>query len=406
MKRYKILIAGLAMLSALLVGCSAGEQSTPTPTPALEFASLIAITGEVLPARRATVSPQRSGAVAAVEVEPGDVVAAGDLLVQLDPTDAQLAVRRAEAALDGAQERLGQIQAEPLQARRSEAEAELDAAEAALSQAAARLDQLQAGAVETEIATARVRVREAEIDRFAAYHEHKDTMECRKITLPDGSERKICPLLGPPEERARYALQAADEQLDAAHARLTALNRGSDERLQGAEASVIETAARRDAAQARLNVVESGATEEEIAVRETEVDAARVALESARLTLTRTQVRVPITGTIGRVNVSEGELAAPGQPIVEIGDLDTLRVETTDLGELDVALVQIGQGVTITFDALPDAVSSGRVTRIAPKADSEAGGVAYTTIIELDEIHPQLRWGMTAFVDIEIQQEE
>jgi hypothetical protein len=35
-------------------------------------------------------------------------------------------------------------------------------------------------------------------------------------------------------------------------------------------------------------------------------------------------------------------------------------------------------------------------------AASGTGGVHYTVIIELDEMHPALRWGMTAFVDIEV----
>jgi len=56
--------------------------------------------------------------------------------------------------------------------------------------------------------------------------------------------------------------------------------------------------------------------------------------------------------------------------------------------------------VTITFDALPGAVTQGRVTRIAPRA-SAGSGVNYTVWIQLDEVPDGLMWGMTAFVDIE-----
>jgi hypothetical protein len=32
-----------------------------------------------------------------------------------------------------------------------------------------------------------------------------------------------------------------------------------------------------------------------------------------------------------------------------------------------------------------------------------AGGVHYTVVIVLDETDPAIRWGMTAFVDIEVE---
>jgi multidrug efflux pump subunit AcrA (membrane-fusion protein) len=83
-----------------------------------------------------------------------------------------------------------------------------------------------------------------------------------------------------------------------------------------------------------------------------------------------------------------------------LADLEHLRVETTDLSEVDIAQVAVGDLVAVTFDALPDVEVAGQVTRIAPKAD-EGSGVNYKVIVELDEIPAQLRWGMTAFVDIE-----
>jgi hypothetical protein len=34
-------------------------------------------------------------------------------------------------------------------------------------------------------------------------------------------------------------------------------------------------------------------------------------------------------------------------------------------------------------------------------AESDGGGVNYTAIVEFQELAPAIRWGMTAFVDIE-----
>ena len=85
-----------------------------------------------------------------------------------------------------------------------------------------------------------------------------------------------------------------------------------------------------------------------------------------------------------------------------MADLENLRVETTDLNEIDVAQIEIGDKAIVTFDALPDVVVEGEVTRVAQKA-AEGSGVNYTVVILLDEIPEKLRWGMTAFVDIEVE---
>jgi multidrug resistance efflux pump len=120
--------------------------------------------------------------------------------------------------------------------------------------------------------------------------------------------------------------------------------------------------------------------------------------------LERCEVRAPFAGTVGAVNVRVGELIASGQPLITLGDLTTLRVETTDLDEIDVARVAVGQQADVTFDALPERVFTGRVVRISPMAEPGTGGVNYTVILELDELDPVIRWGMTAFVDIEVDQ--
>ncbi|MBN1812964.1 MAG: efflux RND transporter periplasmic adaptor subunit, partial [Anaerolineae bacterium] len=132
------------------------------------------------------------------------------------------------------------------------------------------------------------------------------------------------------------------------------------------------------------------------------VTQAEAALEAARVALERCEIRAPFAGAVGAVSVRAGELVAPGQPLVTLGDLSTLRVETTDLDEIDVARVAVGQRATITFDALGERVFTGRVTRISPMPEPGAGGVNYTVVLELDELDPAIRWGMTAFVDIEV----
>lgn len=124
---------------------------------------------------------------------------------------------------------------------------------------------------------------------------------------------------------------------------------------------------------------------------------ARLNLEVARAALDKMVVTAPFDGTINRVFVHEDEFVAPGTPIMIIGDLSTLRIETTDLNENDVVNIAIGDKVTVTFEALPGVEVEGTVTEIGTRAE-EGVGVNFTITVEVDEMPEAIRWGMTAYV--------
>ncbi len=385
----RAVMAGLAaFLIAMLVGCGTVERETLTPEPQAGFRQVVSVSGKVVPAVWATLSAQTGGMVTEVLVEPGEEVEAGDLLIRLDPTDAQLAVRQAEAQLSAAQAQLALLQAGARPEDIAAAEAQLHAAEAALAQAVAQRDQVVGGATEAEIAAARAQLAAALAGEKAA----RDAYD----------QLRQAGIHGWVEEEAVLRLRSAEEARAAAEAQLSHLEAGAPAQVQAAEAAVWAAAAQRDAAQAQLDRLLAGPTAEEIAAAQAAVAQAEAQLSAARVALARCEVRAPFAGTVGLVHVRVGELVAPGQPLLTLGDLTVLRVETTDLDEVDVARVQVGQRATVTFDALPDRLFTGRVARISPMAEPGSGGVHYTAIIELEELAPSIRWGMTAFVDIEV----
>ena len=378
----------MVVMVVVLSGCGGSAEETPTPEVEMEFMPVVSATGEVVPAVWATLSAQTGGTVAEVPAEPGDEVAAGDVLIRLDPTDAQLTVRQAEARLAAAQAQLARLEAPARQEDIAAAEAQLEAAEAALAQAIAQRDRVTGGATEAEVAAARAQLAAALAEEKAARDAYDQLQQAE--------------VHGWIEEEAILRLRAAEEARAAAEARLAQSETGASAQVRAAEATVWAAAAQRDAAQAQLDLLEAGATAEEIAAAEAAVTQAEAALEAARVALARCELRAPFSGTVGLVYVRTGELVAPGQPLLTLGDLTTLRVETTDLDEIDVARVAVGQQATITFDALPERVFTGRVARISPMAEPGPGGVHYTAVIELEETDPAVRWGMTAFVDIEV----
>jgi HlyD family secretion protein len=164
-------------------------------------------------------------------------------------------------------------------------------------------------------------------------------------------------------------------------------------------------------AQAALAAVKAGATAEEIAIADAGVSEAQAGLTSAQAALAIAQqgladfeLVAPFAGEVGRVNVEVGELVAPGTLVASLGDTSTWYVETDDLTEIDVVQVAVGQATRVTVDALPGQEFNGIVTKIAPRSETKRGDQTYTVTVKLsDAADARLRWGLTAFVDINVQ---
>lgn len=132
-RRVQVVVATLLLISTVvLVGCSpeaAIEAQEPSREPGdalSDLPDLVSAEGVVVPVREANLSLPLSGVVRTVAVQEGAQVAAGDLLVALDPRDLEVAVKQAEAQVAAAQAALARIKA----GARPE---EIEAAEAAVA---------------------------------------------------------------------------------------------------------------------------------------------------------------------------------------------------------------------------------------------------------------------------------
>jgi len=94
-----------------------------------------------------------------------------------------------------------------------------------------------------------------------------------------------------------------------------------------------------------------------------------------RMMKNNTEIRAPFSGTIVDYLVNEGEnfLFSPSlktgysmtSGVVKLMQLDIIRVEI-GINEKDIANINIGQKAEVIFDAYPQKVYSGEVTKIAP----------------------------------------
>ena len=168
-------------------------------------------------------------------------------------------------------------------------------------------------------------------------------------------------------EREHAALQRLAEKQAATRAEVEAARR----RVREAELQIealerkrgsLVTRNDRSAAQARLRDAEA-------------------ALQLARERVTETVVRAPMAGVVYDLPVRPGSYVEEGAPIAEIGRLDRLRVRVY-VDEPELGRVQVGQPVTITWDAKPGRKWEGTVEKTATQIEAlgtrQVGEVAVT----------------------------
>ena len=141
---------------------------------------------------------------------------------------------------------------------------------------------------------------------------------------------------------------------------------------------------------------------EMILAADSRVKQSQFALETAKASVAQGVLHAPFEGTIVEVNISAGEYVQPAQRIIVISDLNNLQIETTDLSELNISTVKIGQPATIYIEALNEEFP-GVVTAISPISDTIGGDVVFKVTIQLDEQPEDLLWGMSADVEINIK---
>lgn len=139
-----------------------------------------------------------------------------------------------------------------------------------------------------------------------------------------------------------------------------------------------------------------------IAQADSRAEQRRLAVEVAKASLEQATLEAPFAGTVIEVNIAPGEYVQPTQVVMVIATLENLLIETTDLSELNVAGVEIGQPATVFVEALGEEFP-GKVTAISPISNTIGGDVVFKVTIELDEQPETLLWGMSADVKISIE---
>ncbi|MFP3898890.1 MAG: efflux RND transporter periplasmic adaptor subunit [Dehalococcoidia bacterium] len=138
------------------------------------------------------------------------------------------------------------------------------------------------------------------------------------------------------------------------------------------------------------------------------LEMAELNLEMAELNLEKAVIVAPFDGLVADITISEGQeistaaLAAPAISLLGAGEMQMRGF----IDELDIAVVELGQNVTILVDALPDAEVQGTVAFVSPVGTVRLGVVSYETTITVHDPPQQLRDGMSATADIIIERHD
>lgn len=387
MKKYQFTILSLiTLLSLLLAGC-ASSQATPTSEPGNKaaFNPVVSATGVIKPAQWATIAMPMGGLLVEVPVQEGETVTAGQRLVRLDGQEAaQAKLAEARHDLTSAQQALNKLKDDaPNQV--AQAQQDITTAQSAIIKANRNLASTDEQSYKDELE----RAREETIRLKDDLENAQEDFDPYKEWAEDNSTRKSY----------KGRLDDAQQKYDDALRKVDELKLEKNQ----AQADLTTAQAQLADAQKRYDKYKNGPDALELAEAQAQVDSAQANITSAQAALDKLELNAPFAGVVSELKVHLGEWVNTGIPVLLLADLTSLRVETTDLNEIDAARVSLGDPVKVTFDALPGAQLSGRVARISPKSD-EGSGVNYTVVVELKDPPAELRWGMTAFVDIEVQE--
>ena len=260
------------------------------------------------------ISPRVTGTVLRVLHDDNEVVQVGELLVELDPKDYEVAVDRARADLANAQANaVAANVGVPL--TQTTSSSQLTAADAAVK------------AAQREIESAQARLNEAQANYAKA-----------------AADLKRMELLIAKDEVSRQQYDAAVAAANSAKATVDAANAG----VASAESKAAQSQAQAEAA--RTVPEQLKVTRARAGAATAEVQRAVSALAQAELNLKYTKIYAPVTGVLSKRNVEPGQVIQAGQPVFSIVNLDDIWV-TANFKETQLKNMRVGQSAQIKVDA-------------------------------------------------------
>lgn len=130
-----------------------------------------------------------------------------------------------------------------------------------------------------------------------------------------------------------------------------------------------------------------------------EVEKLELQLSLAEKQLENQFIKAPFSGKLLTLNQDPGDQVNPGSMAAQVADMSELFVEVL-ISEVDIPAVQVGQPVSLFFDAYFEEEFSGVVSDVSESGDRSTGVVNYTVTVKMEDLSERIKPGMTAAVSI------
>lgn len=344
MRDYKLFITALTAtvsIALFAAGCGSNANSATTgntnnqpqiidvttaqaiiqPIP-----SYIEATGNLVSDAQTDVAPAVGGKIVEVNFDIGSFVQKGDVLVRLDPRDANIRLEQAKAQVEQQRQAVQQ-------------------AESNVEQAIANLRQTQA----------RLGVKDGETFQI------KDFSQVKTFTAQlDLAEKEL--------RRTERLLESGDVSKSAYDQRKSqrdALIGNLDEARSNAAVAIRAI----NTAQAAVGTAKSA-----VSSAQASVTTAQTQVTQAQKSVSDTTVLAPISGFVSERIADVGEFVTPNTPNSKVATIvrtSTLRMKI-DVPEQSIGKVASGQGISLQTTAYPDRNFAGTVVRISPSLNNTA----------------------------------
>ncbi|MCG2785799.1 MAG: efflux RND transporter periplasmic adaptor subunit [Anaerolineae bacterium] len=369
----------------LTIGRSTAADGTTYETETAARGTLTAnvgATGTVRAGQSAILTWQTGGRVEAVNALIGQQVAQDEILASLLQTSLSQGIILAEADLVSAQKNLDNV----LQSSLALAQAEQNLANArqAVKDAEENLTKLDYRRATDNL----IQQTQANIDLAKKNVALAESAYKAVQNRPDGDSKKAQALLE--LTNARQELTTQTNNLNWYTGTPTNLD------AEKYRAALAVAAAQLSDAEREVTRLKDGPTADDVAAAEARVAAAQATLNQARII-------APFDGTVTSSDLQPGDVVTAGRTAFRVDDLSHLLVDL-QISEVDINDIQVGQVVTLSFDAIQSKTYNGQVIKVNQAGDSTTGAVNFTVTVELTDADELVKPGMTAAVNITVKE--
>ena len=452
----------------ILYGCYYAYGAFTAPSTATRYVTATATigtvvatlteTGQVSASQQISLSPQSSGQVTGIYVKPGDRVYAGQVIAQIDATNALQTLRNAELSLQNAELSYQQTTASStlslnlivaqngvtnaqiaLQKAHDEAYASIASIYSDLGTVVSGIDAVlydsnvtgrasqqnvdaYADLVSPHDADISIYKNSAETSYTTAYNTYNSAIAAYKTTNSAISDADLIALAQSTYAAAQTVAEAvrnSHDFFDRITTDYSLYTLGTSSVLAGLlsntntyattisgdlsnalsdQSSVVSAEQSLAQAQNTLQSTEGGSNTLTVQQAALSLQQAKDAVTNAQTTLAGYTVTAPFAGIIAAVGVQKYDQATSGTAVATL--VTNEETANVTVNEIDASKIKVGQKATLTFDALPNVSIAGTVASINSVGTVSQGVVSYSAVISFDTPNANVMPGMSMTAEI------